>query len=103
MSMVGLSVIDDAIDQQRCLMESGDYLCRVATNHCDSLCFTKRLVGMKTLSYAQRIKILNLQTLELRRLHIDLVHCYKIIFGLLDVSCEDFFTLCQSSTTRTWS
>ena len=28
------------------------------------------------------------------------VHCNKIIFGLLDVSCEDFFTLCQSSTTR---
>ena len=50
--------------------------------------FTKRLVGMKTLSYAQRLKILNLQTLELRRLHIDLVHCYKILFGLLDVSCE---------------
>ena len=55
---------------------------------------------MKTLSYAQRLKILNLQTLELRRLLIDLVHCYKIIFGLLDVSCDDFFTLCQSSTTR---
>ena len=34
---------------------------------------------MKTLSHAQRLKILNLQTLELRRLHIDLVHCYKII------------------------
>ena len=50
--------------------------------------FTKRLIGMKTLSYAQRLKILNLQTLELRRLHIDLVHCYKIIFGLLDAQCD---------------
>jgi len=55
---------------------------------------------MKTLSYAQRIHILNLPTLELRRLHNDLVHCYKIIFGFIDVSRDDFFTLCFSSVTR---
>ena len=43
----------------------------------------ERLVGMKTLSYAQRIHILNLPTLELRRLHNDLVYCYKIFLVLL--------------------
>jgi len=55
---------------------------------------------MKTLSYAQRIHILNLPTLELRRLHSDLVYCYKIIFGVIDVSRDDFFAMCSSSVTR---
>ena len=36
--------------------------------------FTKGLVGMKTLSYAQRIHILNLPILELRCLHNDLAY-----------------------------
>jgi len=62
--------------------------------------FTKRLGGMKTLSYAQRIHILNLRTLELRRLHNELVYFYEIIFGLIDVSRDNFFTLCSSSVTR---
>ena len=61
--------------------------------------FTKRFVGIKTLTYAQRIHILNLSTLDLRRLHDDLVYCYEIIFGLIDVSCDDYFTFCSSSVT----
>jgi len=40
-----------------------------------------------------RLKRLNLTTLELRRLHIDLVWCYKIVFGLVDVNIDDFFAL----------
>ena len=41
--------------------------------------FTKRLPGLKNLTYQGRLNHLNLITLELRRLHLDLTMCYKII------------------------
>ena len=48
--------------------------------------------AVKTYSYESRLQRLNLIiTLELRRLHIDLVWCYKIVFGLVDVKFDDFF------------
>ena len=40
--------------------------------------FTKRL--RKNLSHRERLKCLNIFSLELRRLHIDLFWCYKIVF-----------------------
>ena len=40
---------------------------------------------------------LGLCTLELRRLHFDLIFCYKIVFGLVHVNCDDFFHLCYCS------
>jgi len=33
--------------------------------------FTKRLHGLKDLSYAERLQCLNISSLELRRLHLD--------------------------------
>ena len=30
-------------------------------------------------------------TVELRRLQLDLIYCYKIIFGFVDVDFSDFF------------
>jgi len=62
--------------------------------------FTMILVGLKCLPYAERLKSLNLTSLELRRLHSDLLWCYKIVFGLVDITCDDFFQLCTSSVTR---
>jgi len=52
---------------------------------------TKRLPGLKAYSYESRLQRFNLITLELWRLHIDLVWCYKIVFGLVDVKFDDFF------------
>ena len=40
--------------------------------------FTKRLRGLKTYSYSGRLQYLRLTSLELRRLHLDLIFCYKI-------------------------
>jgi len=37
-----------------------------------------------------------MDTLELRRLHSDLVLVYKILFGLVDLIATDFFSLNQS-------
>jgi len=47
--------------------------------------FTKRLPGLKNLSYKERLAATNLDTLELRRLRTDLIVCYKIVFGLIKV------------------
>jgi ribonuclease P/MRP protein subunit RPP40 len=43
--------------------------------------FTRRLPGLEKLSYSDRLRRLNLPSLELRRLWADLVLCYKIING----------------------
>jgi len=45
--------------------------------------FTTRLRGLRNLSYCDRLTKLGLCTLELRRLHLDLLYCYKIVFGLV--------------------
>ena len=62
--------------------------------------FTKRLPGLKFCSYAERLKRLDLITLELRRLHMDLTMCYKIVFKLIDLNFDDFFKVSPSSSTR---
>ena len=62
--------------------------------------FTKRLTGLKMYSYAARLNQLKIPSLELRRLHIDLIMCYKIVFGLVDVKFDDFFQLSTVVTTR---
>ena len=60
----------------------------------------KRLPGLKNLTYQGRLNHLNLITLELRRLHLNLTMCYKIIFGLVNVNCINFLQLSPSSHTR---
>jgi len=56
--------------------------------------FTKRLQSLKHLQYSIRLTRLGLPSLELRRLHLDLLYCYKIVFGLicLDVNKHFIFT-----------
>ena len=51
-------------------------------------------------SYAVRLSKLDVPSLELRRLHIDLIMCYKIVFGLIDVKFDDFFQLSTVVATR---
>jgi len=43
---------------------------------------------------------LNLPSLKLRRLYLDLILCCKIVFGLVCVNFDDFFTFSPSSQTR---
>ena len=54
--------------------------------------FTKRIPGMSGLSYHSSLKTLNLESLELMRLRADLLLAYKILFGLLRVNSDIFFT-----------
>ena len=53
--------------------------------------FTKRLRGYKNLTYTDRLTKLALPSLELRRLHLDLIYCYKIVVGLVKLNFSDFF------------
>jgi len=53
--------------------------------------FTKRLHGCKALTYMDRLAKLGVPSLELRRLHLDLIYCYKIVFGLTKLNFVDFF------------
>ena len=58
---------------------------------------------LRNVSYCGIIIQLELLTLELRRLRLDLLFCYKIIvFGLvgLNVNFCDFFQFNVTSTTR---
>jgi len=53
--------------------------------------FTKRLHGYTNLTYRDRLTKLALPSLELRRLHLDLIYCYKIVCGLTKLNFSDFF------------
>jgi len=62
--------------------------------------FTKRLPGFGKYTYSKRLELLNLPSLELRRLYFDLTWAYKIIFGCVDMCSDDFFELRSTKTTR---
>ena len=62
--------------------------------------FTKRLCGCKSLTYEARLVRLGIPSLELRRLHLDLIYCYKLVFGLLRLDTDKFFDFSPVSTTR---
>jgi len=59
--------------------------------------FTKRLYGLKSLACFVRLGI---PSLELRRLHLDLISCYKLVFGLICLDSEKFFAFSPVSVTR---
>jgi len=53
--------------------------------------FTKRLDGMWTLNYQDRLIQCSLTSLELRRLIADLVMCFKIVHGLISFNFNNYF------------
>ena len=62
--------------------------------------FTKRLRGYGNYSYPERLRHLKLHSLEVRRLVIDLVWCYKIVFNVVDNCMEEFFSFSNCTSTR---
>ena len=62
--------------------------------------FTKRLPALRQCSYQERLCRLQLHSLELRRLLIDLVWCYKILFGHVHLESEEFFQLNMRPSAR---
>ena len=52
--------------------------------------FTKRIPGLQNMSYDARLEALNMITLERRRLHYDLVFCYKVLNGLMGGAPDNY-------------
>ena len=55
--------------------------------------FTKRIPRLVTMTYYSRLKKLNLESLELRRLRADLTLVYKIRFGVIHTKSNKPFSL----------
>ena len=52
---------------------------------------TRLISSLKGVPYYSRLRLLNLTSLELRRLRGDLIQVYKIVHGLENLSFSDFF------------
>jgi len=52
------------------------------------------------MNYDDRLKLLGLERLELRRLHTDLITCYKIINDLVPVQFDLLFKFAVNTNTR---
>ena len=63
--------------------------------------FTKRLTGLRDYDYLTRLKVLHLETLELRRMKADLILTYKILFGHVDLDPNYFFNSLPSTDKNT--
>jgi len=64
--------------------------------------FTKRIPGLQDLTYCQRLARSKLDSFELRRIRLDLIFTYKLVFGLTELKLSDFFSTahrCQKSGT----
>ena len=63
--------------------------------------FTRRALHGTGLHYKERLQVLNLESLEIRRIKSDIKLCFKIVNGLCDLDPSEFFELLpQSSVTR---
>jgi hypothetical protein len=63
--------------------------------------FSRRALNRIGLPYTERLLLLNLESLEIRRIKSDLKMCYKIVNGLCDLEVTKFFSFAPiSSVTR---
>jgi len=54
--------------------------------------FTKRLSGFSKLSHEERLASLNCESLYSRHVKCDLVICYQMLTGSVNIDTNDFFT-----------
>ena len=55
--------------------------------------FTKRITSLSSLPYSDRLALLDLELLELRRLRFDLIYYYKVLNYLTPFNPCDVFTI----------
>ena len=62
--------------------------------------FTKRLPGLKFKTYADRLKVTGLQSLEYRRLVADLILCFKLVRGYSGIKFDDMSSKNTTCTVK---
>jgi hypothetical protein len=62
--------------------------------------FTKRMHKLNNLSYVNRLQIVDLESLELRRIRTDLINVYKIMHGNIKTCLNDNFVCENVKCTR---
>ena len=55
--------------------------------------FVRNVQGLRASTYPDRLKELDILSLENRRVYLDLVEVFKIIYGFNNVTRSDYFTL----------
>ena len=53
--------------------------------------FTQKICGLSSFNYENRLFILGLESLEMRRIKRDLKMCFKIFYGFVDLDFNSFF------------
>ena len=61
---------------------------------------TRGIIGCRGLEYPERLRVLDLFSLDRRRLRGDLIEVYKIFNGMTDLKPEDLFTLSNNPALR---
>ena len=62
--------------------------------------YTKRIPGLADFSYYHRLRMLDIESLELRRLRADLAMTYKILFHKTGMNPNNFFSLQKCSSHK---
>jgi hypothetical protein len=62
--------------------------------------FTKSINYLHTSSYPERLINLCVDSLQCRRVKADLIFCYKLLHGQIDVQTDDFVVLANSINLR---
>jgi hypothetical protein len=62
--------------------------------------FTKRVPGLRHMSYPDRLRELSMESLESRRLKADLLLTFKIIHQKIDLNFDDYFSFSPQTGTR---
>ena len=61
--------------------------------------FTKKLPGLCKMTYLQRLNVCNIESLEQRRIKIDLIWMYKILHNLISINLGNNIKLSVNSNT----
>ena len=62
--------------------------------------FTRKIRGLSSFNYENRLFILGLESLEMRRIKKDCKMCFKIFYGFVDLDINSFFKLSDATLTR---
>ena len=60
----------------------------------------KKLPDLCNMTYLQRLNVCNIESLEERRIKIDLIRMYKILHNLISINLGNNIKLCVNSNTR---